>query len=155
MNGKANWVKALNPVWKKPPLSSKPIVTHQEAAVWAFQNMEARRSISDKVAYSALYAIRTLWSKAARAGTKGNGIALDKAHSNQAALPVADGGRNAGKMIKQLGSRNEHCWLYAVEEQPLPDELGNTSLGIQLTSDNIKFSEKLHAKFIGGDSGPP
>lgn len=129
--------------------------THRYAAYrggsMVFTKMEGTTvNVADKVAYSAMSAIRS--SMVAHAG-------LDAAINAGAvyALPMADG------QVDAEGAAIDSAWVpvrmgaiaeLTGEDLAAPDALGNTAHADRIANpDNLKFSESLRTLFIGEDSG--
>jgi uncharacterized protein len=129
--------------------------THRYAAYrggsMVFTKMEGTTvNVADKVAYSAMSAIRS--SMVAHAG-------LDAVINAGAvyALPMADG------QVDAEGAAIDSAWVpvrmgaiaeLTGEDLAAPDALGNTAHADRIANpDNLKFSESLRTLFIGEDSG--
>ncbi|MCB1994930.1 MAG: DUF839 domain-containing protein [Burkholderiaceae bacterium] len=150
-NGRDQWVK-FSPGRE---LAAAFLETHRYAAYkggsMVFTKMEGTTvNVADKVAYSAMSAIRS--SMKAHAG-------LDEVINAGAvyALPMA------GSQTDTDGAAIDSEWVpvrmgamadLTGEDLATPDALGNTALASKIANpDNLKFSEALRTLFIGEDSG--
>jgi len=149
-SGKTNWVKFV----PGQELAAAFLETHRFAACvggsMVFTKMEGTTvNARDKVAYSAMSAIRRVMVDAA---------GLDEIIESGAVYAM----NLRGRQYDSSGARIKSQWV-PVDLGALPeltgediaaDALGNTSAVDKIANpDNLKFSEKLRTLFIGEDSG--
>lgn len=150
-NGGTQWAKVLPGQDKAAAF----LETHRYAALkggsMAFTKMEGTTvNVKDKVAYSAMSAIRSQMRTA---------LGLDKVINAGAVYAL---NLSAGQTDSD-GAAIDSAWV-PVDMAPVPaligedlavaDALGNTAHADKIANpDNLKFSEKLRTLFIGEDSG--
>ncbi len=156
-SGKANWVK-LKPGMEK---AAAFLETHRYAALMGasmgFSKMEGTTvNIKDKVAYTALAAIRDSMVKTGKGWYAESGIALDKGVDAGGVFAM----QLTGGHTDQTGTAIKSDWVASnmrallVGEDIMPDGLGNLANADNIANpDNLKYSEKLRTLFIGEDSG--
>ncbi|MCS0504747.1 PhoX family protein [Ancylobacter mangrovi] len=157
MSGSFHWVK-LKPGMEK---AAAFLETHRYAALMGgsmvFTKMEGTTiNAKDKVAYSAISAIRDSMVKGGKGWYETSGVALDKAVEAGGILAHAvSGGQkdSGGEVIASEWVPFETRFVLTGEDIT-PDALGNTANPDRIGNpDNIKFSERLRTLFIGEDSG--
>lgn len=157
MSGSFHWVK-LKPGMEK---AAAFLETHRYAALMGgsmvFTKMEGTTINSkDKVAYSAISAIRDSMVKGGKGWYETSGVALDKALEAGGILAhTVSGGQKdrGGEAIASEWVPFETRFVLTGEDIT-PDALGNTANPDKIGNpDNIKFSERLRTLFIGEDSG--
>ncbi len=149
--GKPNWVK-LKPGMEK---AAAFLETHRYAALvggsLGFTKMEGTTvNIADKIAYSAMAAIRKQM-KDGSGGVKVEGPEAGAVYAHK----LAGGQKDvAGAAINSEWVPVE-SWAEVVgKDLETPDALGNLAHPDFIASpDNLKYSEKLRTLFIGEDSG--
>lgn len=158
INGKPNWVKV------KPgmELAAAFLETHRYAALlggsMGYTKMEGTTvNVKDKIAYSALAAVRDSMVHNGKGWYAQSGIALEQPLHSGAVMAL----KLAGGQFDTQGKKIESEWvainsraLVVGEDLKSPDKLGNTAHADKIANpDNLKFSEKLRTLFIGEDSG--
>jgi hypothetical protein len=129
--------------------------THRTAAIkggsMGFTKMEGTTvNVKDKVAYSAMSAIRKQMTDGS------GGVAVDKIEAGAVYAHNLSGGQkdDTGAAIDSEWVPVHMAGLIAGEDLKEPDALGNLANADKIGNpDNIKFSEKLRTLFIGEDSG--
>ena len=158
LNKKTLWVR-VKPGMEK---AAAFLETHRYAAMMggslAFTKMEGTTvNVKDKVAYSAISAIRDSMVKGASGYVAANNVTFQKAI--QAGGILAHDMKNAqvdskGMSISSDWVPYQSRFVLFGEDLAAADALGNTAHADKIANpDNLKFSEELRTLFIGEDSG--